>query len=83
MDFEAVQAVLILLWVLFVLGCFVWSLSRRHAPNRRWKRPERIRLWDWLGLLLAVFGNDPGIGSSGPDSPSAKTRKKQAARPRR
>lgn len=70
MDFEAVQVVLILLWVPFVLGYFVWYLCRRYAPKRRWKRPERIGVWDWLGLLLSVFGNDPGIGS-----PTARPRR--------
>lgn len=82
MNFETVQAVLILLWVPFVLGCSVWYLYRRHAPNRRWKRPERVHLWDWLGLLLAVFGNDPGIGSNGPHPPRTRKRTEQADRRR-
>ncbi|WP_019011317.1 hypothetical protein [Deinococcus aquatilis] len=73
MNFESAW---ILLWVLIVAGCFIWQAFRRRMPGHQEKRSDRLSVWDWLTLLLAGFGSEPGLSSSETER-AAKQRKSQ------
>lgn len=57
-------------WTGVVTVCF--ALWLRVPRQRR----ERIRLWEWLGLLLSVFAPDsaPHVESPKKDSPHSRKR---------